>query len=130
MKLEKMKRFIADIIEPRKKANALSIIYNILMSLIVIVSCFFVFVDIFTSKDSMWKGIAHLIEIIALCAFALEYVLKLFVSEVLYEGKGWFKSKVLYITSFDSFNDSQRLRILIICLYDNPSLSCPNPNTL
>lgn len=105
MKLEKMKRFIADIIEPRKKANALSIIYNILMSLIVIVSCFFVFVDIFTSEDSMWKGIAHLVEIIALCAFAFEYVLKLFVSEVLYEGKGWFKSKVLYITSFDSFID-------------------------
>ena len=95
MRLEKAKRFIADIIEPRKKASALSIIYNVLMSLVVIVSCVFVFVDIFTASDSKWSQIADTVEIIALCVFAFEYLLKLFVSEVLYEGKGWFKSKLL-----------------------------------
>ena len=51
MRLEKAKRFIADIIEPRKKASALSIIYNVLMSIVVIVSCVFVFIDIFTASE-------------------------------------------------------------------------------
>ena len=105
MRLEKAKRFIADIIEPRKKASVLSIIYNVLMAIVVVVSCVFVFVDIFTASDSKWSQIADLVEIIALCVFAFEYLLKLFVSEVLFEGKGWFKSKLLYISSFDSFID-------------------------
>ena len=105
MKLAKVKHFIADVIEPRKKPGVISIIYNILMSLIVIASCVFVFVDIFTPDDSMWSNIAHRVEIISVIIFACEYVFKLFVSEVLYEGQGWFKSKISYITSFDSFID-------------------------
>ena len=109
MRLAKVKHFIADVIEPRKKPGVISIIYNVLMSLIVIASCAFVFVDIFTPDDSMWSNIAHRIEIISVIIFASEYVLKLFVSEVLYEGQGWFKSKISYITSFDSFID-------IICI--------------
>ena len=109
MRLAKVKHFIADVIEPKKKASAISIIYNILMSLIVIASCVFVFVDIFTPDDSMWSDIAHRVEIISVIIFACEYLLKLFVSEALYEGQGWFKSKISYITSFDSFID-------IICI--------------
>ena len=105
MKLSKLKHFIADIIEPRKKASVVSIIYNILMSLIVAVSCVFVFVDIFAAQDSPWVEVAKKVEIIAIIVFIAEYVLKLFVSEVLYEGQGWFKSKISYITSFDSFVD-------------------------
>ena len=109
MKLEKIKRFIAEIIEPKKKANVLSIIYNILMSLLILASCAFVFVDLFTEEGSLWHTIAHRVEIVAVITFLVEYALKLFVSEVLYEGQGWFKSKISYITSFDSFID-------IICI--------------
>ena len=109
MRLPKIKHFIADIIEPRKKASALSIIYNILYSIVVLASCVFVFVDLFTENGTFWNNIAHTVEIVSVCVFVFEYVLKLFVSEVLYEGQGWFKSKISYITSFDSFVD-------IICL--------------
>ena len=65
MRLAKVKHFIADVIEPRKKANVLSIVYNVLMAIIVIASCAFVFVDIFTPDDSLWSNIAHRIEIIS-----------------------------------------------------------------
>ena len=105
MRLSKLKHFIADTIEPKKKASPISIIYNILMSLVVIASCVFVFIDLFTPADSYWNQLADKIEIIAVCVFAFEYVLKLFASEALYEGQGWFKSKISYITSFDSFID-------------------------
>ena len=105
MRLAKVKHFIANVIEPKKKASALSIIYNILMSIIVIASCAFVFVDLFTEKETYWNNLAAKLEIVAVIIFASEYVLKLFVSEVLYEGQGWFKSKISYITSFDSLID-------------------------
>lgn len=109
MRLEKVKRFIADIIEPKKKANVISIIYNILMSILILASCAFVVVDLLTPEDNFWNILAGRVELIAVIVFASEYVLKLFVSEVLYEGQGWFKSKISYITSFDSFID-------IICI--------------
>ena len=105
MRLEKVKRFIANTIEPKKKAGPVSIIYNILMSLVVIASCVFVFVDLFVQDGSYWDKIADKVEIIAVIIFGVEYLLKLFASEALYEGQGWFKSKISYITSFDSFID-------------------------
>lgn len=108
MRLEKTKRFIADIIEPRKKASVISIIYNILMSLIVIASCVFVFIDLFSSNEQLLH-IAEIVEYVSIGVFSFEYLLKLFVSEVLYEGQGFWKSKWSYITSFDSFID-------IICI--------------
>ena len=104
MRLAKLKRFIANTIEPKKKASPISIIYNILMSLVVIASCAFVFVDIFSS-DEYYKHLGKIIEIVAVCIFGFEYLLKLFASEALYEGQSWFKSKISYITSFDSFID-------------------------
>ena len=119
MRLAKLKHFIADTIEPKKKASALSIIYNILMSLIVIGSCAFVFVDIFTEEGTYWNNIAEIVEIVSVCIFAFEYLLKLFASEALYEGQGWFKSKISYITSFDSFIDI--VCILSILLNNIPS---------
>lgn len=109
MRLAKVKRFIASTIEPKTKPSVLSIIYNVLMSIIVITSCVFVFVDLFTAQGTFWNDLAHTVEIIAVSAFIFEYVLKLFCSEALYEGQGWFKSKISYITSFDSFID-------ILCL--------------
>ena len=105
MRLSKLKHFIADIIEPKKKAGPISIIYNVLMSLVVITSCVFIFVDLFSADGSLWHNVARIVEIVAISVFAFEYLLKLFVSEVLYEGQGWFKSKISYITSFDSFID-------------------------
>lgn len=109
MRLAKLKHTIANIIEPKAKANVASIIYNIIMSLIITASCIAVFFDIFTEDGSELQTLAKTIEIVAVCVFCFEYLLKIFVAEVLYEGQGWFKSKISYITSFDSFID-------IICI--------------
>ena len=109
MRLSKLKHTIANIIEPRQKANVVSIIYNVLMSLLVTISCVAVFIDIIMEEGSYLQTLSKTIEIVAVCVFIFEYILKLFVSEVLYEGQGWFKSKISYITSFDSFID-------IICI--------------
>ena len=109
MRLAKLKHFVADTIEPKKKPSALSIIYNILMCIVVLGSCAFIFVDLFTPEGSFWHNTARTVELVAVSFFIFEYVLKLFCSEALYEGQGWFKSKISYITSFDSFID-------ILCL--------------
>ena len=119
MRLAKLKYFIADIIEPRKKANALSIIYNILMSLVVITSCVFVFIDLFAGDNENLVRIANIVEYVSICIFVFEYLLKLFISEVLFEGQGCWKSKLSYITSFDSFIDI--ISILSILFNQIPS---------
>ena len=109
IRLEKLKRFIASIIEPKAKPSVISIIYNILMSLLIVASCAAVFIDLFTPADSLIHKVAATVELVAVITFIVEYVLKLFVSEIIYEGQGWFKSKISYITSFDSLID-------IICI--------------
>lgn len=109
MRFSKIKHFIAEIIEPKHKAGPLSIVYNILLSIIVITSCAFIFVELFVPHGNVLHDVAFIVEIVAVSSFFLEYMLKLFVSEVLFPGLGWFKSKVYFFTSFDSVVD-------IICL--------------
>ena len=105
MKLAKLKHFIADVIEPKKKAGPLSIIYNILMSIIILASCVFAIIDIVVDETSFLDYLAHIVEQVSVIIFAVEYLLKFFAAEAIYENQSWFKSKISYVTSFESVID-------------------------
>ena len=101
--LKKLKQNIYNLLEPKIPTTS-SIIYHIFMTLVVIVSSITVILEIIF-HDVSWHYILTTIEYIAVGIFIIEYLLKLFVSQYYYPTKNWFKSKISYIKSFDSFID-------------------------
>ena len=95
--------------EPTKELKWYSWIYHILMSLVVIISSGVVIFDLVNSNPEIHKTLL-LIEYISVGLFILEYLLKLFIAELIFPGEGRFKSIISYITSFDSLID-------IICIF-------------
>lgn len=116
MKLEKVKRAIIEVIEPRNKPSVISIIYNALFSSFLITSLVLLFIDLFVPEENPIHQVLHIIDYICIGVFALEYFLKIFASQILYPEKGWFKSKLAYFTSFDSFVDLVCLASLLLNL--------------
>ena len=101
--MKKIKQNIYNLLEP-SKATLLSMLYHIFMTIVVIVSSITVILEIIF-HDAPWSNVLSIIEYIAVGIFILEYFLKLFVSQYYYPNKNWFKSKIAYIKSFDSFID-------------------------
>ena len=109
MKSNKFKTFLFNMIEPQTKLTWYSIVYHIFISLVVLASSGIVIWDLFNTNPEIHK-ILLIIEYVSVGIFVVEYILKLSISELLFPGESWFKSKISYLTSFDSFID-------IICIF-------------
>ena len=109
MKSNKFKTFLFNMIEPQIKLTWYSIVYHIFISLVVLASSGIVIWDLFNTNPEIHK-ILLIIEYVSVGIFVVEYILKLSISELLFPGESWFKSKISYLTSFDSFID-------IICIF-------------
>lgn len=109
MKSNKFKTFLFNMIEPQTKLTWYSIVYHIFISLVVLASSGIVIWDLFNTNPEIHK-ILLIIEYVSVGIFVVEYILKLSISELLFSGESWFKSKISYLTSFDSFID-------IICIF-------------
>ncbi len=109
MRFKSLKTFIFNMIEPTKQIKWYAWIYHILMTLVVIGSSAIVVVDLALPADSAVHTLLQTIEKYAVIIFGVEYLLKMFISELLFPGEGRWKSLFSYITSFDSFID-------IICI--------------
>ncbi len=102
--MRKFRESIARIIEPEGKPSLISIIYHIIMGILIVLSCAAVFIDVWQVIPGI-KDQLHTFEVITVLIFAFECLLKLFVADIIYPDKGWFKSRVAYLTSFDFFID-------------------------
>lgn len=109
MRLKGLKTFIYNMIEPTKQLKWYAWIYHILMAIVVLGSSAIVIVDLSLPVDSSIHAILQTIEKYAVIVFVVEYLLKMFISELLFPGEGRWKSIFSYIISFDSFID-------IICI--------------
>ena len=109
MKSNKFKTFLFNMIEPQTKLTWYSIVYHIFISLVVLASSGIVIWDLFNTNPEIHK-ILLIIEYVSVGIFVVKYILKLSISELLFPGESWFKSKISYLTSFDSFID-------IICIF-------------
>ena len=109
MKCKRFKNFLYNMIEPQTKLTWYSVFYHVFISLVVLVSSGIVIWDLFNTNPDIHK-ILLIIEYVSVGIFVLEYILKLSISELLFPGESWIKSKISYLTSFDSFID-------IICIF-------------
>ncbi len=103
-KVNSFKKVIASVIEPQGKPSKISVAYHVIMGIIIVLSCVAVFIDVCSLIPSI-SNFIHIFEIVTVCIFAFEVLLKLIIADVLYKDQGFFKSRISYITSFDFFID-------------------------
>ncbi len=102
--MKKMKAVIADLIEPKGKPSKISLAYHIVMGVIIVLSCIAVVIDVWFPKPSIVTFI-HRFEVVTVCIFATESLLKIVIADVIYPERGFVKSRICYLTSFDFFID-------------------------
>ncbi len=116
--MKKLKNSIARLIEPQGKPSLASIIYHIIMGIIIVLSCAAVFVDVWMNVPRL-SSFIHTFELVTVCIFAFECLMKVFVADIIYPDKSFFGSRFAYLTSFDFFVDL--ICILSIFLNSLPS---------
>lgn len=109
MRFKRIKTFLFNMMEPQNKLTWYSVIYHVFISLIVIASSGIVIWDLVNTNPEIHK-ILLTIEYVAVGIFIIEYLLKLFIAELIFPGESPLKARISYITSFDSLID-------IICIF-------------
>lgn len=109
MRFKGLKNFLFNVIEPQKELRWYSVFYHIFMSFVVIASSGIVIWDLLNTDPNIHK-VLLIIEYVSIGFFVIEYLLKLFIAELIFPGEGAIKARVSYLTSFDSLID-------IICIF-------------
>ena len=104
-KYKKFKKRIYEIIGPSQKGDKISIIFDILLCGLVILSSIAVIVELITKSETLIHYLG-VFELITVGIFIIEYILRLWVCEFQYpECKNKLQAVWEYITSFDSLID-------------------------
>jgi len=103
---KRIKKRIYEIIGPAQKGDTASVVFDIFLSVLVILSCAAVFVDIFVPVPETVQSGLIVFEYITVGVFILEYIVRLWVCEYQYpECKNKFSAIWEFVTSFDSLMD-------------------------
>lgn len=104
-KYKKFKKRIYEIIGPSEKGDKLSILFDIFLCGLVILSCVAVIVELITKSETLIHYLG-IFERVAVGIFIVEYIIRLWVCEFQYpECKNKFHAIWEFITSFDSLID-------------------------
>ncbi len=102
--MKNFKRRVFDMIFPKGKRSKASVVYDILMFILIAVSSACVIFDILGIFKA-YRDIIHTTEYVATGIFVFEYFIKLWIADLRYPDTGKFKSRIEFITSFESFID-------------------------
>lgn len=103
---KRLKKRVYEVIGPTKKGDIASTIFDVVLCLIVVLSCAAVIVDLFFNiSDTFRQGIV-VFEQVTVALFILEYIVRLWVSELEYpECNNKAHAIWEFLTSFDSLID-------------------------
>ncbi len=116
--MNQVKRYVYNMIFPKGKRSKGSIIYDTLLFAMIFISSGCVVLDLF-GWFSDYHGTFYRIEYWITYFFIFEYGLKLWVADLRYPDKPWWKAKLEFIISFESFIDI--ISILAILLNNIPT---------
>lgn len=103
---KKFKKQIYKIIGPAEKGNVASVVFDILLSSLVLASCIAVIVELFFGVSSSVRYGLEIFEYVTVGIFILEYLIRLWLCEFEYpECKNKLHAMWEFITSFDSLID-------------------------
>lgn len=117
-KFNKLRKRIYEIIGPSTKGDVLSIIYDIFICTLVILSSTSVFIELANISEVLNRYL-QIFEYVVVGFFIFDYLLHIFVCDFIYpECKNYAAALKEYVTSFDSFIDL--LSILSVLLNQIP----------
>lgn len=93
-----------DIIQIGYAGDIPSKAFDIVITLAILANLFIAIFDTFEQADP-YKDILHIVELITVVGFTVEYVLRVWTAEYLYPNAGKFESKIKYILSFGGIID-------------------------
>lgn len=104
-KYRKLKANVYRVIGPPEKGNKASVVFEIVLSVLVFISCGAVFVDLLQLMPNYQREL-EIFEYVVVGIFILEYLVRVWTSEFAYpECKSKLAAVKEYITSFDSLID-------------------------
>lgn len=103
-KYDQIKKRIFEIIEKAEKGDWASFIFDVFILILIVTNCISVFVETFQISDNL-ENILYRIEFFSIIIFSIEYLLRVWTAEYLYENTSKIKSKIIYICSFMALVD-------------------------
>ena len=104
-KYKNFRRRVYQIITPSKSSDLASLIFDIFICSLTVISCIAVILEIIGTSGTPGRIMAAL-EHFAVCVFIAEYVIRLWLSDLRYpNSKNKFEAILKFVTSFESFID-------------------------
>ncbi len=101
---KKIKQRTFEIIEKAEKGDIPSKIFDIAIMILILVNVLSVFIETFSISDKTRK-ILYYIELVSIIIFSLEYVLRVWTADLLFENLPAWKARIKYIFSFMALID-------------------------
>ena len=103
-----MKKKVFNIIQIGDKSNRLSQLFDIFIAIVICANILVTFLQTFDELAILFPAF-HVIEVITILIFCVEYVLRIWTADYLYPDKSEFRSRLRFLISFDGIIDLFRL---------------------
>lgn len=99
-----MKKKIFNIIQIGDKSNSLSRLFDIFIAGVICANILVTFLQTFDELSFLFPAF-HVIEVITILIFCVEYILRIWTADYLYPDKNEFRSRLRFLISFDGIID-------------------------
>ena len=99
-----MKKKVFNIIQIGDKSNRLSQLFDIFIAIVICANILVTFLQTFDELAILFP-VFHLIEVITILIFCVEYILRIWTADYLYPDKSEFRSRLRFLISFDGIID-------------------------
>ncbi len=99
-----MKRKIFNIIQIGDKSNPLSRLFDIFIAIVIGDNILVTFLQTFDELSFLFPAF-HVIEVVTILIFCVEYILRIWTADYLYPDKSEFRSRLRFLISFDGIID-------------------------
>lgn len=99
-----MKKKVFNIIQIGDKSNPLSRLFDIFIAVVICANILVTFLQTFDELTFLFPAF-HIIEVITILIFCVEYILRIWTADYLYPDKSEFRSRLRFLISFDGIID-------------------------
>ena len=99
-----MKKKVFNIIQIGDKSNPLSRLFDIFIAVVICANILVTFLQTFDELTFLFPAF-HIIEVITILIFCVEYILRIWTADYLYPDKNEFRSRLRFLISFDGIID-------------------------
>ena len=103
--MKKFKYRVFMIFKPYSNKDIISMMFDWFIILLIILNIAFIILDTFSGLPDWYAPVSHNIEIITVIIFTIEYILRLWTSNYIFENTAPIKARIKYVFSFMALAD-------------------------